>query len=181
MAGHDNIHRFSREHLSVSDSIAGTVIDCVEFARSGGVLDRSVGLDELPRLADLLTTTVGRLSVRLEGWRDSAGKSWLQVAIAGEPTLCCQRCLGGVKFPLDIRSRLQLIAPGEDWPDEDLADDSADAVAAEKALAVLSLIEDEVLLALPIAPTHEQCESPLENASGHDSSPFAALVALKKH
>jgi len=170
----------SRERLSVSDSIAGTVIDCLEFARSGGVLDRSVGLDELPRLADLLTTTAGFLSVRLEGWRDDEGKSWLQLDIAGEPELCCQRCLGGVRFPLGIRSRLQLIAPGEEWPDDDLADDSADAIAAEKALAVLPLIEDEVLLALPIAPRHEKCESPSANASAHGSSPFAALVALKK-
>jgi uncharacterized protein len=170
----------SRERLSVSDSIAGTVLDCLEFARGGGVLDRRVGLGELPRLAELLTTTEGVLSARLEGWRDDEGKSWLQLDIAGEPVLCCQRCLGGVKFPLQIRSRLQLIAPGEEWPDDDLADDSADAIAAEKALAVLSLIEDEVLLALPIAPRHEQCESPLAKESGHGSSPFAALVALKK-
>lgn len=165
----------------MSDLIAGTVIDCLEFARGGGVLERKVGLDELPRLAGLLATTDGVLSVRLEGWRDEQGKSWLRVDITGEPVLCCQRCLGGVKFPLDIRSRLQLIAPGEEWPDDDLVDDSADAIAAETALAVLQLIEDEVLLALPIAPRHEQCESPSASASGHGSSPFAALAALKKH
>ena len=165
----------------MSELIVGTVIDCLEFARSGGVLERKVGLDELPRLADLLATTAGVLSVRLDGWRDGQGKSWLQVEISGEPVLCCQRCLGGVKFPLSTRSRLQLIAPGEEWPDDDLVDDSADAIAAETALAVLQLIEDEVLLALPIAPRHEQCESPSANASGHGSSPFAALAALKKH
>ena len=165
----------------MSDSIAGTVIDCLEFAHSGGVLERSIGLDELPRLAGVLSTTEGFLSVRLEGWRDDQGKSWLQLDIAGEPVLCCQRCLGGVKFPLAIRSRLQLMAPGEDWPDDDLEDDSADAIAAETALTVLSLVEDEVLLALPIAPRHEQCESPSASASEHGSSPFAALADLKKH
>ena len=164
----------------MSDSIAGTVVDCLEFARSGGVLDRSIGLDELPRLADILASRAGILSVRLEGSRDDEGKSWLQVDIAGEPVLCCQRCLGGVKFPLVISSRLQLMAPGEEWPDDDLVDDSADAITAEKALAVLSLVEDEVLLALPIAPRHEQCDSPLAVAGENGSSPFAALVALKK-
>ena len=164
----------------MADLIAGTVIDCLEFARSGGVLDRSVGLDELPRLADLLTTAAGVLSIRLEGWRDEQGKSWLQVNITGEPVLCCQRCLGGVRFPLNIRSRLQLIAPGGEWPEDDLADDSADAIEAQTAMVVLSLIEDEVLLALPIAPRHEQCESPSASASGHGSSPFAALADLKK-
>ncbi|MFA4968702.1 MAG: YceD family protein [Sulfuritalea sp.] len=165
----------------MSDSIAGTVIDCLEFARSGGLLERSVGLAELPRLAELLTTTAGSLSVRLEGWRDEQGKSWLQLDIAGEPVLCCQRCLGGMKFPLAIRSRLQLIAPGADWPDDDLEDDSSDAITAETDLTVLSLVEDEVLLALPIAPRHEQCESPSASAIGNGSSPFAALADLKKH
>jgi len=140
-----------------------------------------VGLDELPRLAELLTTTAGSLSVRLEGWRDEQGKSWLQLDIAGEPVLCCQRCLGGMKYPLAIRSRLQLIAPGADWPDDDLEDDSADAIAADAELNVLSLVEDEVLLALPIAPRHEQCESPSASASGNGPSPFAALADLKKH
>lgn len=165
----------------MSASIAGTVIDCLEFARSGGVLERSVGLDELPRLADVLVATKGFLSVRLEGLRDDKGKSWLKVDIAGEPVLCCQRCLGGVKFPLAISSRLQLMAPGEEWPDDDLADDSADAIEAEKALAVLSLVEEEVLLALPIAPRHEQCEPPSGDATENGPSPFAALAALKKH
>ena len=68
----------------MSELIVGTVIDCLEFARSGGVLERKVGLDELPRLADLLATTAGVLSVRLDGWRDGQGKSWLQVEISGE-------------------------------------------------------------------------------------------------
>lgn len=166
--------------MSVADSIAGAVIDCLEFARSGGMLERSVRLDELPRLADLLASTAGFLSVRLEGARDDKGKSWLQVDIAGEPVLYCQRCLGGVEFPLVISSRLQLMAPGEEWPDDDLADDSADAIEAEKALAVLSLVEEEVLLALPIAPRHEQCEPPSGGATEHGPSPFAALAALKK-
>jgi hypothetical protein len=43
----------------VSESIAGTVLDSLEFARSGGVLDRRVRLDELPRLADLLASNEG--------------------------------------------------------------------------------------------------------------------------
>ena len=171
----------SRERQSVSDPVAGVVIDCLEFARAGGVLERRVGLDALPRLADLLSTTAGSLSIRLEGWRDGEGKSWLQLAITGELVLCCQRCLGGVKLPLAIESRLQLIAPGEDWPDDDLVDDSGDAIAADKVLPVLSLIEDEVLLALPIAPRHGQCQLPQANAGEQESSPFAMLAALKKH
>ena len=167
--------------MAVSDLIAGTVIDSLEFARSGGVLERSVRLDELPRLADVLATTTGLMSVRLEGWRDDKGRSWLEVNISGEPELHCQRCLRGVKFPLAISSRLQLIGPGEEWPDDDLVDDGADAIEAEKALAVIPLIEEEVLLALPIAPRHRQCDLPSGDAIEQGPSPFAVLAALKRH
>jgi hypothetical protein len=89
------------------------------------------------------------------GWKDggtlkaSRGCRWMS-----RVRRCCAAsdAWAACGFRWRIRSRLQLLAPGEEWPDEDLADDSADAIEAEKELAVLSLVEDEVLLALPIAP-----------------------------
>ena len=164
----------------MSDSLDGTVIDSLEFARGGASLRRSVGFAAMPRLADLLVSTDGALNIRVDGRRDAQGKSWLLLDVDGAPELRCQRCLGAVRHVLRIKSRLQLVGPGEEWPDEDLADDSADAIEAERELAVLPLVEDEVLLALPIAPRHEQCEAPSANAAGNGSSPFAALAALKK-
>jgi uncharacterized protein len=170
----------SREPRPVSASPDGTVIDSLEFARSGSSLERRIEIRAMPRLAGLLVATEGSLLVRLAGRRTEDGKSWLQLDVVGEVELCCQRCLGGLRHELRIRSRLQLVGPGEEWPDEDLADDSADAIEAERCLALSSLVEDEVLLALPIAPRHEQCEAPSANAAGNGSSPFAALAALKK-
>jgi hypothetical protein len=68
----------------------------------------------------------------VDGRRDAEGKSWLLLDVEGAPELRCQRCLGGLRHELRIKSRLQLVGPGEEWPDEDLADDSADAIEAEK-------------------------------------------------
>lgn len=169
----------SRERLAVSKAIAGAVLDCLEFARTGGVFERRIELGELPRLADVLAVATGSLAVRIEGWRDAEGKSWLQLDVAGVPALRCQRCLGEVELPLQISSRLRLVAPGEAWPDDELDDDSADAIDAGEELSVSSLVEDEVLLALPIAPRHESCASPAGVATEHGASPFAALAALK--
>ena len=165
----------------MSESIAGTVLDGLEFARNGGVLDRRVSVAEMPRLADSLAAAAGWLAVRIEGARDEEGKSWLQLEVAGSLVLRCQRCLGPLEFPLAVNSRLQLIAPGEAWPDDELADDSADAIAAVGAIDVLALVEDEVLLALPIAPRHGKCEPPALAADVPEPSPFAALASLKKH
>jgi uncharacterized protein len=48
-------------------------------------------------------------------------------------------------------------------------------------LALLPLIEEEVLLALPIAPRHESCTPPAADAVEQELSPFAALAKIRKH
>lgn len=161
--------------------LAPVVVDSHEFACGRRVIEGTVPLARLQRLADLLLELDSALAVRLEGWRDEDGNSWLRLTVTGRVAMRCQRCLGSMSLPLNIVSVLQLIGPGEAWPDEDLVDDGADVIAAENELDVLSLIEDEVLLALPIASRHEQCESPQAAGNEYGSSPFMALAALKKH
>ena len=47
-------------------------------------------------------------------------------------------------------------------------------------MVLLPMIEEEVLLALPIAPMHESCEAPVATTDEQAPSPFAALAKLKK-
>jgi uncharacterized protein len=163
-----------------SATLAPTVIDSLTFTRGGGQIAGLVSLARLPRLAGDALAPEGGLVVELRGWRDDEGKSWLDLRIRGDVLTHCQRCLESVTLPLRIDSRLQLIAPGEAWPDDDLADDAADAIAADRAMDVLALVEDEVLLALPVAPLHARCALPAA-VERTGASPFAALAALKKH
>lgn len=163
-------------------------IDSLEFARIRSVLEGTLGVAELPRLQDVLATQEGALEVRLEGSRDTDGKSWLHLDVTGKLMLACQRCLGGVEFPVAIRRHLQLMKPGSEWPEDDLEDDSIDMIASSKELLVLDLVEDEVLLALPIVARHESCEAPQtarvvgsEAGVAKRASPFSALAALKKN
>ena len=59
--------------------------------------------------------------------------------------------------------------------------DDLDAVAADAELDVWSLVEDEVLLALPIAPRHAEgaCQAAGESVLKQRASPFAVLAGLK--
>ena len=164
--------------------IGAAVVDSVEFSRTDGVLVGSVPVAELDRLADVLADNAGLLDCELRGGQDGEGKRFLDLRVGGSLNLRCQRCLSSLPFRLDIDSRLMLVAPGETWPDEELADDGIEAIEASRELAVLPLIEDEVLLALPIAPRHEDCRPP--GTTGvtemeHRPSPFAALDKLKDH
>lgn len=156
------------------------VIDSLAFARAGSTVVGVIKLVELPRLAGELAEDRGRLTCRLTGNRDSEDKSWLMLEVAGSLTLRCQRCLRNVVVPIDVRSRLLLVPSGQPWPDEELVEDGFDAIAAVKEMVLASLVEDEVLLALPIAPMHDACEAPKPLIEEHEPSPFAVLAKLKK-
>jgi uncharacterized protein len=169
------------ETLSDSSAIAGTIIDSLAFAREGRRLVGQIAFKELPRLAGVLVDVAGAVEVELLGELMQDGDAYLLLRLAGDLHLRCQRCLETVVEPLRVSSRFLLVAPGQPWPDDELAEDGFDAIAAEREMALLPLIEDEMLLALPIAPRHESCEPPVSVVEEHDPSPFAALGKWKRN
>jgi uncharacterized protein len=170
---------------STGSTLAGAVIDSLQFALEGRRLEGSMPVAALERLADELADKDGALAWQVRGERDGEGKSWLWLSVQGSLNLHCQRCLGAVAQPLDIRSRLLLVPPGVAWPEDlqdgGLADDASDAIEASAELALLPLVEEEVLLALPIAPRHESCRPPMAAGEEQELSPFAALAKIRKH
>lgn len=161
--------------------VGRAVIDSLGFVRDGGVLAGNIPVAALTRVVDVLVDSEGTLACELRGVRDAEGKPCLDLVVTGSLNLLCQRCLTPVSFALAIDSRLLLVASGDSWPDEELADDGVDAIEASRELAVSSLIEDEVLLALPIVPRHETCRTPVATETRHRPSPFAVLGKLKDH
>ena len=161
------------------------ISDPLEFARREQRLEREVPVSMLPRYAAGLVGAEQvpvRFEVRGE-WVSNVlgngGQAFLVLDIHAEPTLRCQRCLSGLSLPLDIASRLLLVPPGREMPDEDLEEDDFDPIAAEPDLNVLALVEDELLLALPLAPRHENCDTPHPRVEDDSASPFAALAKLR--
>lgn len=169
----------------MSRSLVGLVIDTLEFAREGRSVSGTVPASGLPRLLEFVGKSDALLECELQGRRED-GRNWLDLSVRGEFDLICQRCLGPLPFVLETDAELQVIAPGEAWPDEALEDGalslSSDAIAADAAQAVTDLIEEEVLLALPVVPKHEEgCEPPARSDDKRAASPFAVLATLKKH
>ncbi|MFA7270393.1 MAG: YceD family protein [Sterolibacterium sp.] len=156
-------------------------IDSLKFAREGRRMTGETSVRCLQRLADVLADDEGTLVWAVCGECDAENKSFLVIEVSGELHLKCQRCLATLPFQLKIRSYLQLVAPGAAWPDEALEDDRSDPIEALEAQPLLPLVEDEVLLALPIAPRHEFCVLPEYAENSADASPFTVLAQLKKH
>lgn len=157
------------------------VVDSLEFARHGRVVSGGVRVAVLERIKDMLAADSGVLACELRGLQGADGKYYLRLLVSGGLTLLCQRCLGPLVFSVTIDSTMLLVAPGESWPDEELANDGCDAIEAAGELSVLALVEDEVLLALPIVPRHEHCLPLVAAEAEQKPSPFMALTKLKNH
>ena len=155
------------------------VIDPQRFVREARQLQGSLELAQLPRLHDLLAQVAGGVQYRLQGLTGERGQSRLHLEVSGVLPLICQRCLGAVQEELDIATLLELVPEGVELTQEELEDDSLDFLPVAGALDVLALIEDEILLALPVAPRHEACDLPSDADAGERPHPFAALSALK--
>ena len=142
------------------------------------------------RLALLLTSEREQPSIQLTAklYRES-NVLHLGFTLAGEVWLTCQRCLQPVAVDitdqydialLDDDSQTRLL---EDTQDYLLLDEVVIQQASERLLPFKSLIEDEILLKVPMSPKHDDCEMAVEQVGEIEEeeveSPFAALAALK--
>ena len=159
--------------------LARVVLNPLDFARDGRVKTGFLAVAALERLKDVLVSNAGELQCELHGEKDKQGDSFLSLKVRGELVLTCQRCLEPMQYSVQVDSRLRLIPPGAEWPEDELEDDSADAIEAEPEMALLPVIEEEVLLVLPIAPLHDACDAPVAVDKNQESSPFAVLAKLK--
>lgn len=153
-------------------------IDSLDFARRNGELRGEVPVAELPRLHDMLSSQEGNIGYVLRGMHGKDGSPQLELLLEGECNLRCQRCLNSLVYPIQLASRLKLVT---DETESDLDNDELDHIPAEKELDVLSLLEEELLLSLPIAPKHAsgECQIAAEGLARKEN-PFAILAALKK-
>jgi len=139
-----------------------------------------VPLSELPRMADILADSEGKISYILRGLSGKDSKPQLELILSGVCNLRCQRCLNALIYPVKLVSKLRPVSEGE-IDNADIDDDEVDSIPAEKRLDVLALLEEELLLSLPIAPKHAlgECQIAIEGLK-RTSSPFAVLAGLKK-
>lgn len=159
-----------------------TVIDSLEFARTGQTLRGSLPLLGLARLKDSLADALGAVEFEVRGGHDARRRPILKLAIHGVLRLQCQRCLGAFEHPLQVLNTLLLVTAGESAAG-DLDEEDAEWIEASGELDVATLVEDEIILSLPYAPRHEagscsQAGAPA--ADGAAASAFARLAVLKQ-
>lgn len=145
-----------------------------------------VAVAEMPRLVEVLQDSEGQVAVSLEFGTDEEGLRFMRGRVQGEVTLLCQRCLEPMQQQIDNSFALALVR----------SETEADALPSHyepllldgKPLFLRDVVEDEMLLALPIVPRHppQECEARLESSEadteqdgGKRLNPFASLADLK--
>ncbi|MDD0838492.1 YceD family protein [Curvibacter sp. HBC61] len=117
-----------------------------------------------------------------------ADQIWLHLQAEATLSQVCQRCLGPVDTGLWVDRSFRFVkdeamAEAEDDESEE------DVLALSKEFNLLELIEDELLMELPVVPRHDICpeEVPMvvededyKAAEAEKPNPFAALAKLKK-
>ena len=154
------------------------IINNLEFANDQLNLGDRLTASQLPRLTEVLANS-DKSSVEFEllGTGKQFRQPSLRLTIKANLVVTCQRCLEEMNIDLNLNfdylNSNTEISEAED-------DDELDWLEASNEMDVCELIEDELLLALPIAPTHAHDCSKLSTQSGDKPNPFAALKGLIK-
>jgi uncharacterized protein len=189
-------------------------LDIGAFIESGEAMTGAAPVNELPRLAEglakdgdihALPPIQWSAQGRLVPQRAGAPEMWLDLAAQGELTWECQRCLRPVTLPISLQRGIRFVRDEAAAAQLD-ADGDDDVLALSRQFDLMALFEDELIMAQPIVPRHDECPTDVyrlmkseeeasvpgqpsapELADGDESqgssgrpNPFAVLASLKK-
>lgn len=141
-------------------------------------------LKRLKRLATYLVDTDGDINVSLNFGVDEQRLPYLAGTADIDVKMLCQRCLGTVDIPLNAELNLGIVADEE--AAKNLPRHYDPLIVEADYFDPASAVEDELILSLPIMPTHDDCEVQTEFADDQDEAegeqkdnPFSILAQLK--
>jgi uncharacterized protein len=170
-----------------------THLDIKAFALAASTIS---GHDLLSKYDRLIQETNGLGADRLLNWSargelqtDEAAveQVWLHLTVDTTLPMTCQRCLGPVDIDVAVSRSFRFVGSEEAAEAQD-EEAEEDVLALSQEFNLLDLVEDEVLMALPVVPRHEDCpvevklavvDAGFDAASAEKRNPFAVLAKLQ--
>lgn len=156
------------------------LINNLEVAKSQGILSGEIPFNSCDRLADILIQDVKnshKIEYKLTGSTTKLHLPSLHLTIDANLSILCQRCLDVMQQALLLNYDYVI---SESEPDTFEGDDDVDWLEVSREMNLNELIEDELLMALPVAPTHDHGCIPHQQESGEKHNPFSVLKDLIK-
>ena len=146
------------------------------------VRDGTFRIEDLERLEDSVANGEGELRYRITAVVDKHRRKRLSCIIEGFVFLTCQASLETFRHPVKVADRLVLVDDESQLPPIEEENDEEDYLVADEPLDIRDLVEDAVLLALPMVPRKPGMEeAPMAGAEQEPKpSPFASLASLKQ-
>jgi len=167
-------------------------IEPLRLARSLRLLQGQLPLARFTRLVDATESDKGFVNAELEFSQDSQGQAIVRGRIRCQLRLICQRCMQTMDWPIDTSFTLAFIESESEI--ELLGEAYEPLILEDSMLSLVEMLEDELLLVLPIVPSHEldECEATEilaentedlaeaeEEVPSEKENPFAVLAGLK--
>ena len=167
-------------------------LDVKAFALAGGHLSHRDSLLKYERLAqeaqglhpDLMVDWEAHGEVRTT--HGIGGQVWLRLKVRATVPMVCQRCLALAPITLQVDRSFRFVADEATAESEDDESDE-DLLVLSREFNLLELIEDELLMELPVVPRHDVCpesvslqssDADFEQAIEDKPNPFAVLRGL---
>jgi uncharacterized protein len=156
------------------------LINSLEFAEQSLEIHDKIRASNLPGLQDVLFSDRGELEYRLVGRRAGRERLSLRLKVHGTLDLICQRCLGEMAYPVEVDRYFELVKDESAVPESDMDDDEIDYLVVDPKLDVSALLEQEILLSLPLALRHDgECSADVFQPKEQKPNPFRVLEGLK--
>ena len=164
-------------------------IDPIRLAETGREFTGRLAIRHMHRLKPLLVSDAGEAQVELRFGVDETGVRYLQGHVTTSLELECQRCLNTMTYPVDKEMLLAFVRSNVEA--EQLPEEYDPHLVEQTPLALVDLIEDELILSLPQVPMHEREDcldskllkpEPAQAATDElkrDDNPFEILATLK--
>jgi uncharacterized protein len=163
------------------------------FAAEGEPLAGTTLLQNMERLAHESSGLQPDLTIKWQAraeLRPGSGAEddiWLHLAASTSIALTCQRCMTPVDSPIEVDQWYRFVATEEIATAED-DESEEDLLVLEPQFDLLAVLEDELIMALPVVPMHEVCPVAVPMRAGEAEAdvapekpnPFAVLAQLKK-
>jgi len=167
-----------------------------KLAQAQSRLSGTIKLDHFDRLKlhalvdEATFAQENELDLNLSFDYDDSGWLKVQGSVNGELSLVCQRCLEPMRWPITLDVSLAVVSDDEDMAD--LPEIYEPIMLEDESITTVDLVEDDLLLSVPLVPTHvagEVCEVSKipgvelriasEETPQPTKSPFSVLESLK--
>lgn len=162
-------------------------IEPFSLASKGATVERSLPFDGMCRLNESVLGTQGEVEVSLRFGIDPLHYRFMQGTVTAHVMMRCERCLENM--PVEVVANVNVGLVKNHKQAKELAEEYEPLLLeSDEPISLSELVEEELILSLPIAPRHESKDTCIdmdeygaeEEPQEEKKNPFAALAALKE-